>query len=264
MTEQAAPPLSPGSSAPATAAPAASSAVKPSLGYQPLYRQVKEELIRRIAEGVWGPGAALPSEPQLAVELGVSAGTVRKALDEMAVEHLVVRRQGKGTFVGRHDEARILFQYFRLVPDQGERQFPDSVMLDQAAGRATLDEAAVLGVAIGAPILRMRRKRSLGGEPVIVEDITVPLDLFPGIETMDIPNNLYGLYADGFGVTIGQAVERLKATAADAEVAAALNVPVGTPLLGIDRLAKSLDGRVAEWRVSLCLTQRHHYLSEMR
>ena len=247
----------------ATDAPSGAT-VRPALGYQPLYRQVKEELVRRIADGIWGPGAALPSEPQLAVELGVSAGTVRKALDEMAVEHLVVRRQGKGTFVGRHDEARILFQYFRLVPDQGERQFPDSVMLDQAAGRATPDEADVLGLPIGAPILRMRRKRALGGEPVIVEDITVPLDLFPGLDTMDIPNNLYGLYADGFGVTIGQAVERLKATAADGEVAKALGVAVGTPLLGIDRLAKSLDGRVAEWRVSLCLTQRHHYLSEMR
>ena len=239
-------------------------AAKPALGYQPLYRQVKDELIRRIAEGVWGPGAALPSEPQLAQELGVSAGTVRKALDEMAVEHLVVRRQGKGTYVGRHDEARILFQYFRLIPDQGERQFPDSLMLEQSAARATPEEAAVLGVPVGAAILRMRRKRSLGGEPVIVEDITVPLDLFPGLDTMEIPNNLYGLYADGFGVTIGQAVERLKATAADAEVAAVLGVSPGTPLLGIDRLAKSLDGRVAEWRVSLCLTRRHHYLSEMR
>lgn len=251
---------------PPAAAPSTVSApaAKAALGYQPLYRQVKDELIRRIAEGVWGPGAALPSEPQLAQELGVSAGTVRKALDEMAVEHLVVRRQGKGTYVGRHDEARILFQYFRLIPDQGDRQFPDSLMLEQSAARATPEEAAVLGVPVGAAILRMRRKRSLGGEPVIVEDITVPLDLFPGLDTMEIPNNLYGLYADGFGVTIGQAVERLKATAADAEVAAVLGVSPGTPLLGIDRLAKSLDGRVAEWRVSLCLTLRHHYLSEMR
>src|SRR3954449_5070932 len=99
------------------------------IGFRPLYRQVRDTLVRRIADGVWRPGQLLPSEPELAVDLGVSQGTVRKALDEMAAENLVIRRQGRGTFVARHDDARILFQFFKLLPDSGEKRFPESCVL---------------------------------------------------------------------------------------------------------------------------------------
>ena len=91
------------------------------LGYRPLYRQVKELLMKRLSDGSWTPGQLLPSEPDIAADLGVSPGTVRKALDEMSAESLLVRRQGRGTFVARHDDERILFQFFRLVPDSGAR-----------------------------------------------------------------------------------------------------------------------------------------------
>ncbi len=94
------------------------------LGFRPLYRQVKAIFVRRLVEGVWSPGTALPSEGQLASEIGVSQGTVRKALDELAAENLLVRRQGRGTFVAEHDERRILFQFFKLVPDDGDPALP--------------------------------------------------------------------------------------------------------------------------------------------
>src|SRR5215208_4371574 len=100
------------------------------LGFRPLYRQVRDVLVKRIADGVWQAGQVLPSEPEIAADLGVSQGTVRKALDEMTAENLVIRRQGRGTYVARHDDARILFQFFKLVPDSGERSFPDSRVLD--------------------------------------------------------------------------------------------------------------------------------------
>src|SRR5215217_5897815 len=100
------------------------------LGFRPLYRQAKDVLTRRIAEGAWQPGQILPSEFEIAADLGVSQGTVRKALDEMTAENLLVRRQGRGTFVARHDDARILFQFFKLVPDSGERSFPESRVLE--------------------------------------------------------------------------------------------------------------------------------------
>src|SRR3712207_8929619 len=94
----------------------------PALGFRPLYRQVRDVLVKRIADGVWQTGQILPSEPEIAQDLGVSAGTVRKALDEMTAENLVVRRQGRGTFVARHDDTRILFQFFKLTPDSGGRE----------------------------------------------------------------------------------------------------------------------------------------------
>src|SRR5712675_2443257 len=128
-------------------APLAASAAHASLGYRPLYRQVKELLMKRLGDGSWSPGQLLPSEPEIAAGLGVSPGTVRKALDEMSAESLVIRRQGRGTFVARHDEERILFQFFRLIPDSGERRFPEGRTISVAVAKATADVAARLGIA---------------------------------------------------------------------------------------------------------------------
>ncbi|HEX2137032.1 MAG TPA: GntR family transcriptional regulator [Microvirga sp.] len=233
------------------------------LGFRPLYRQVRDVLVKRIADGVWQAGQALPSEPEIAADLGVSQGTVRKALDEMTAQNLVVRRQGRGTYVARHDDARILFQFFKLVPDSGERTFPDSRCL--AVRKLTDARAAeVLGLKPRDPVVRIERVRLLRGEACVAERIHLPAALFGGLESRDLPNNLYELYASEFGVTIGRASEKLKAVAAEEWPAAALGVPVGTPLLEIDRLAYDLDGRRVEWRVSLCRTETTHYWSDLR
>jgi GntR family transcriptional regulator len=234
------------------------------LGFRPLYRQVKDVLVRRIADGVWAAGGALPSEPDIAADLGVSHGTVRKALDELAAENLVVRRQGKGTFVVRHDEARILFQFFKLIPDTGERRFPDSRILGVEVREADAEAARILALRKGAKVVALERVRSLADKVCIVERIVLPKVLFPGIEKRDLPNNLYELYRAEFGVTITRAAERLKAVPASRREARHLDVPVGAPLLAIDRTALAIDGAPVEWRVSLCRTDAFHYLSDLR
>lgn len=233
------------------------------LGMKPLYRQVRDTLIRRMVDGVWAPGEPLPSEMQLAAELGVSQGTVRKALDEMAAENLVVRRQGRGTFVARHDEDRILFQFFKLVPDDGVPRFPDSRVLSIGKAKANASEAAALGLARGSRVVRIRRVRLIAGTPLLVESLSLPDALFPGLTDMEIPNNLYGLYSSRYGITVARAREKLRAVAAPPEDAAELGVPPGTPALLIDRLGFSLDQVPVEWRVSLCLTHHVHYLSDL-
>lgn len=233
------------------------------IGFLPLYRQVKDRLVQRLLARSWPPGHLLPSEIELAAELGVSQGTVRKALDEMAAERLLVRRQGRGTFVAAHDEERILFQFFKLVADDGARMFPESRILGVAPGIADEADRERLSLAAGSPVTRIRRVRSLGGGPVLVETITVPRSVFSGLERDEIPNNIYALYADRFGVTVARAQERLKAVALGAEDADLLGVAAGTPALAIDRLAIALDGRPVEWRVSLCLTGKFHYLSDL-
>ena len=92
---------------------------------QPLYRQAGEALMRRLVDGRWRPGEIIPPEHALAAELGVSQGTVRRALDELARINLVVRRQGKGTYVAEHTRERALFHFFHLVGDDGKRALPD-------------------------------------------------------------------------------------------------------------------------------------------
>jgi GntR family transcriptional regulator len=105
--------------------------------FRPLYAQVKELLIRRLVEGRWRPGDALPAETSLAVELGVSQGTVRKALDEMAAANLLERRQGKGTFVARHSRQRSLFHFFHIVGEDGRKELPSSRILQMRSRAAT-------------------------------------------------------------------------------------------------------------------------------
>ncbi|WP_332696471.1 GntR family transcriptional regulator, partial [Bosea sp. (in: a-proteobacteria)] len=176
----------------------------------------------------------------------------------------VVRRQGRGTFVAEHDERRILFQFFKLAPDQGAPRFPDSVVLSTVTDRADAGEREALDLGEDDGVVRIRRLRSLGETPLIVETLSLPQKLFPSLEAGPIPNNLYSLYAGRYGVTIAHARERLKAVALEAEDAAMLGVAAGSPALQIDRLALSLDGMPVERRLSLCLTQEVHYLSDLR
>jgi GntR family transcriptional regulator len=243
--------------------PASLPAAQP-VGFRPLYRQVKDAFIKRMSDGLWPPGFLLPSENVLAAEIGVSQGTVRKALDELAAENLVVRQQGKGTFVAQHDEKRILFQFFKLVRDDGLPRFPESQVL--AAGVALASEAEREGLDLepGAKVARVRRVRFIDGVPMIVETLSLPDAIFPGITEREVPNSLYAYYSERFGVTIAFAREKLKAVALNAGDAAILRREAGHPALEVSRVALALDGRAVEWRVSLCLTDDAHYSASMR
>lgn len=235
-----------------------------SVGFRPLYRQVKDEFVRRMVDGLWPAGFLLPSEGQLAAEIGVSQGTVRKALDELSAENLLVRQQGRGTFVAQHDEKRIFFQFFKLVPDDGIARFPESVVLEASVFPATETEREQLGLEAGAKVVRVRRMRAIDDVPMIIETLSLPDAMFPGLTDAPVPNSLYAFYAERYGVTIAHAREKLKAIALDEIDAPILRKPVGHPALMVQRLALSLDAKPVEWRVSLCLTDDAHYLSFMR
>lgn len=235
-----------------------------SLGYRPLYRQVKDIMLERIASGTWKAGVFLPSEGEIAAELGVSQGTVRKALDELTSEHLVVRRQGKGTYVASHDEARILFQFFKLSPDSGGRAFPDSRILAVEIATADEETRKILDLKAARKTVQIERLRLIGDQIAILERIFLPRALFLGIENRTLPNNLYGLYRSEYDVAITRASERLKAVAATNRESMHLGVPIGAPLLLIDRTAFAIDGRPVERRVSWCRTDHTHYMSDLR
>jgi len=231
---------------------------------RPLYAQVKTLMLQRLIGGEWRPGEMLPSEFQLADRFGVSQGTVRKALDELAADNVVVRRQGRGTFVAEHDLHRELFHFFHLVGPDGARRLPESRLVSVRRGLADRSEADALALARGVPVFRVRRVRSLDALPVIAETIAVPQALFPDLADMrEVPNTLYDLYERRYGITIARAVERLSAVAADQRDAKLLGIASGTPLLEIDRIALALDGNPVEWRVSRCLTAAHHYQVEL-
>ncbi|WP_205944788.1 GntR family transcriptional regulator [Pelagibius litoralis] len=224
-------------------------------GFRPLYKQVKELLVERLIGGFWKPGDLLPSEFQLAAELGVSQGTVRKALDEMTADNLLVRRQGRGTFVAEHDQEHALFHFFKMTDREGQPLVPESRVLRRGLGTARKDEAARLQIQAEAPVIRITRVRSISGKPVIFERIALPYQLFPELhDGRELPNTLYTLFARDYGITVGKALERLRAVPASPEVARQLDLERDHPLLEIDRIALALDGRPVEWRISLCHT----------
>ncbi|MGF1594040.1 MAG: GntR family transcriptional regulator [Kiloniellaceae bacterium] len=229
-------------------------------GFKPLYQQVKDLLMTRLIGGYWKPGDLLPSEMQLAGELGVSQGTVRKALDELTAGNLLVRRQGRGTYVAEHDQEHALFHFFKMTDRAGRPLVPESRVLRRSGGPAKPVEAARLDLAPGAPVLRIARLRSFDSRPAIYERIVLPAALFPALEARrKLPNTLYTLFARDYGITIGRAEERLSAVAAGAEAARHLGLDRDAPLLAIDRIALALDDRPVEWRLSLCDTRDQVY-----
>jgi GntR family transcriptional regulator len=234
------------------------------VGFRPLYRQVRDALIKRIVEGAWQPGELLPSEHELAATMNVSQGTMRKALGELERDNFVIRRQGKGTFVARHDEARILFQFFRVAPDEGDSEFPDSRIVSTATRLANVEDAVTLKMRPTSRVAVIERLRSIGNRPCIIERIILPCSLFPRIEKRRLPNNLYQLYRSDFGVTIVRAKEKLKAVLATSHDGQLLGMKAGAPLLSIDRVGLTAEGRPVERRVSMCRTDIFHYFAELK
>ena len=228
--------------------------------YRPLYQQVYDFLVKQIAAGEWAPGESLPSEQALAGRLNVSQGTVRKALDVLAADSLIDRRQGKGTYVAEHTAERALFRFFRLARPGGERAVPTSAgdTLKRRPARAA--DAARLGLAVGAEVYEVNRVRLVDGEPVVLEKIVLPAALFTDLERHSpLPNALYALYQREYGVNIVSAQEELRADAARRDDCRRLRVAPGAPLLHIDRVAVSLEGVRIEWRSSRCDTSRLAY-----
>ena len=236
--------------------------------FSPLYRQIKSLILQGLKSGEWRPGEVIPSETELAARFNVSQGTVRKAIDEMAAENLLVRRQGKGTYVASHndDDQHAQFRFLRLVPDSGKLETLQSVPLECWRAKAGQEAARVLGIEPGAPIAVIRRLLKFGGKPVIVEEIYLPGETCAGL-TLEVlqeyQGSFYGLLEARYGVRMVRAEEKLRAVAADRVSAGLLNVVEGAPLLSVERVAYTYGDRPLEWRRGLYATLDYHYLNEL-
>lgn len=227
-----------------------------------LYAQVRARLIEGISAGEWRPGGAIPSEAELARGFGVAIGTIRKAVDSLVAEQVLVRRQGKGTFVTAHDGRRLMFHFFHIVGRDGSRAYPETATLSFQRERADAETARSLAIAPHDKVLRIRNVQSLDGAAVMVDDITLAADLFPGLTEKIFrarDNTIYHLYQSRFGINVLRADERLRAIGAPADVAPLLGVAAGAPLLEIRRVALTFRDRPVELRISRVDTARFDY-----
>ena len=255
---------------PATAAVTAAAAVIPAAAasptFSPLYQQIKALITQSLQSGEWKPGELIPSEVELAGRFKVSQGTVRKAIDELAAENLVMRRQGKGTFVSTHHEARAHFRFLRLVPDEGVPHYPESKFIEVKRVRAPADVARLMELKSGDAVIFIKRVQYFDGVATIVEELWLPGQVFKGLtfeRLVEYKGPMYGLFETEFGTRMIRASEQIRAVCADQDAAQLLGVAAGTPMLSSERVSFTYGDKPVELRRGLYLTSRHHYQNEL-
>ncbi len=227
-----------------------------------LYEQVRARLIEGISAGEWRPGEAIPSESALAAAFGVAIGTIRKAVDSLVAEQVLKRHQGKGTFVTAHDGSRLMFHFFHIVGRDGIRAYPEVRTLEFRRDRADPEAARALSISPHEKVICIRNLLSLENIPALVDDITLPAELYPGLTEkifLARANTIYHLYQSRYGINVLRTDERLRAVGADAVVALLLGLEPGAPALEIRRLALTFRDRPVELRVSWVNTALHDY-----
>jgi GntR family transcriptional regulator len=240
--------------------------IKPDATGDALYKIVARALTASVEAGELKPGAALASETDLAKSFGVSVGTLRKAVDDLVSQQILVRYQGRGTYVATHTRDRFLDQFFQVEARSGLKDFPVVETVSFEKGRANPLEAQMLSLGQGDLVFKIRNHLSLQGRKVVCEQVTLPANLFKGLTQSRLlgrSSTFYHLYQTEFGTTVVKAEERLRAAVCSAEMAKVFARPIGTPLIESHRVAYGLTGQAVEYRVSLIETTQHEYVSHL-
>jgi GntR family transcriptional regulator len=234
--------------------------------YRPLYDQIKVLLTQSLIGGEWRPGDMIPSEIELASRYKVSQGTVRKAIDSLAGENILIRRQGKGTFVATHNEEGIKLRFLRLTAANGQKEALQNELISCTKTKADAHFAKILELKASAALIDVKRLLTFSGRPLIYDHIIIPAAPFKGLNANRVEENqgsMYSMYETEYGIRMIRAEERLTAVAATGDVAVALGLKTGAPLLSIERVSYTYGDKPMEWRLGLCLTDDHHYMSEL-
>jgi GntR family transcriptional regulator len=257
-------------SLPSTDAPAAaaeSPAATPA--FSPLYQQIKGLILQSLQASEWKPGESIPSEMELAARYRVSQGTVRKAIDELASGHLLIRKQGKGTFVATHAEHQVQYRFLKLVPDQGDLNTEGPAqreIIDCKRLRASAEIARALALRSGDTVLQVRRVLSFAKVPTILEDLWLPGTPFKGLTAerlADYHGPMYALFETEFGVRMVRAEEKIRAVLPDKAQRELLQLPPNTPLLSVERIAYTYNNTPMELRRGFYRTDTHHYHNDL-
>jgi GntR family transcriptional regulator len=239
-------------------------AIAPAAAGMPLYRVVKRSLLSAIESGTYPPGETLPSETEIAGAMGVSIGTLRRAVDELAAEHILVRRQGRGTFVATHNTDRFLFQFFHVEREDGLREAPQVDLVSFERVRAEDEPAVALQLRPGEPVIQIENRLRLQGSAVIYDRLTLPSALFKGLTEKrfrERPGTIYQLYQSDFGISVLRARERARAAGADRHAVRVLGLAPGQPVMQVRRTALTFGDRPVEHRVSIVNTAHHDYVN---
>ncbi|MEX3978308.1 GntR family transcriptional regulator [Paraburkholderia sp. EG287A] len=244
------------------AAHAAGAASAPVIGGT-RYKEVKNGILAALSAKEWKGGEAIPSEKRLSERFGVSIGTLRKAIDELVADNILVRHQGLGTFVAQHQRDRYFFRFFRVVRQDGEKSYPTVSLVSFTKAKATREVAAILGIEPNARVFSFVNRLALHGETVMIDSITVAEERFAGLTEAALrerPSTLYNFYQDAFHINVVGTEERLRVATANEVESELLEVAPGTPLLEVRRIAYSYHQEAVELRISHVNTARYEYV----
>lgn len=231
-------------------------------GSRPLYKEVKLSLTQMLSGGEYKAGQAIPTEKQLGDRYGVSVGTIRKAIDELVKERVLIRQQGRGTFLADYGPERMLNSFWHIVRKDGVRTIPIVQTLKYDDAAASPEIATALGIAAGDNIVQITNLEILDGEPVVVDEISIARSVFPNLTEdafLSRGTTIYGFYQNAFDIHIVKTFDRLRAVPADRDLAKLLGVALGVSVLQIFRVAYSFDAKPIEARRSFMVTDKYEY-----
>lgn len=233
---------------------------------KPLYQVVEDHILELIDSGKLIPGDLIPSEPQLAKQLNTSPGTAKKAIDNLVWQQRLYRHQGKGTYVSNIDFNNSLFRFTTYGDASGQ---PTRIHKETTARRIEKGKQVLcekLNTSCDTPLLYIERVGYVDEQPVMVEYSHWRADVVPGLEDEDvhIPDLFYALIVEKFGIPVVRAEETLTADGADEQTAKILGIPLGTPVLVLNRVTFTTDNRIIEIRISKGRSDKFSYKTEIR
>lgn len=216
----------------------------------PYYIQLMEILWEQINNKIWLPGEQIPGEQDLCDTYGISRTVVRQALREMELEGAITRRKGKGTFVAEPKINEGLIQKLTgFHQDMVERGLkPVTRVLHQEVKTVTEKVAAYLGIPKGTQVIDIQRLRFIGDEPIQLVTTYIPFEICPQLATVDLTNrSLYEYLEKECGIFLSRGRRYIEAVIANEYEANLLEIERGAPLLMLDSVSYSQDGKPLEY-----------------
>lgn len=230
----------------------------------PLYIQIAEGLIGQVETGELAPGDRLPAERDLSEQLGVNRMTLRRALRVLEAQGFIVRRHGVGTYIATPKIERRMDAVFRFTVGMQNRGFtPGAKLISLEEIMADAAHARELSIPVAATVYRMLRLRSVNGEPVLIEDYTLPASRFPGLAGHDLEGrSVYEVLESEYGVSIARARQSFEPVVASAFESGLLGVRTGAPLMLETRLSYDAAGRPIEYGKDRYRGDRFRFITE--
>jgi len=204
------------------------------------YKRIKYAIAEAIRENSWTAGKAIPSETALSRRYGVSIGTIRKAIDELVSEGILLREHGRGTFVKSRTSNYMLDVFYRLEGHDGSRELPRTIWFDIRQSLPTPGIAARLNLRTDEPVFVVTKLLAKQSLPAIHDEIFMPAKLFPYFSEdllVKYQSTVYEMFQREYGHTVVRVHETVQAIGLGEEIAGRFGLSAGVPALQIQRLA---------------------------